>query len=725
MRTEVRRIAARLPRGGRAASACGGGARWRGVGVAAAIALAAPVPLTGQVEDTTAVVEIPEVVVSVARAPLDLRAAPFAIATSSRSGADRALPGLALDGVLRLVPGVQVDNRYNHALGERISVRGMGARAQFGVRGVKVVFDGIPATLPDGQTALGHVDPAFVQEVEVIRGPASGLWGNAAGGVIQFATAFPPSAGARHVLGLTTGSHGFLRAGLESAGRSADGAYVVHASRLGYGGYREFNRARSLRAHLRVMHRLGPGELQVVAGAVDYDARNPGSLSAEAMREAPDRAFPNNVRQRTGERGAQEQAGLAWTGATPIGLVEWSAYGVRREIENPIPPQIIALARLAGGSRAAVHAARAVGTATLRWSLGLEAAVQRDDRRNFANLEGERGPVTLDQIERVTDLATFGQLAVSSGGLTAVAALRQDRYRFSAADRLVTGENPDDSGSRRLQALSPAIGVAAEVSPRLTMYANATTSFETPTTTELANRPDGAGGFNPELDPQRTRSLELGARATPGTRASLELAVFRLRVVDALIPYEVEAAPGRQFFRNAGSAVHQGLEIAAAADAGRGTRVTVSYAFTDARFREFTVRDVDHSGNRVPGVSPHRLDASVSRRAPAGWSVGLDAAFRSATPVDDANAHEAGGYLLLDAGGTLPFRVAGSRTELVLGVTNLTDRLYASSFVVNAFGGRFYEPGPGRAAYVGLTMAVPAAGRTPGGRGPVVLRAGR
>lgn len=711
------KYAARLSSGRRAALLIGPERHARAVLLVLSLALLGfPGRAVAQEEDTARVVEIPEVLVTVTRAPLELRLAPYSITTIVRTPAARARPGIALDEALRFVPGVQVDNRFNHALGERISVRGMGARAQFGVRGVRVVFDGIPATLPDGQTALGHVDPAFVHRVEVIRGPASGLWGNAAGGVIQMSTALPTREGSVHGAGITAGSHGLLRTGIETGARWANGAYLVQASRLGYGGYREFNEARTYRAHARVVQGVGPGEIELVAGGVDYDAQNPGSLSRALLEEDPAAAFPNNVRQRTGERGGQWNVGATWRTPSPFGPMRWSGYLIDREIENPIPPQIIDLDRVSGGVRGSLDGAASMGPALARWTVGVEAESQRDDRRNHANEEGDRGELTLDQLERVRALAAFGQLALSLGDrVTGVAALRHDRFRFAAEDRLITGADPDDSGVLRLGATSPSLGLAYELSPRLRLFVNATTSFETPTTTELANRPDGAGGFNPGLRPQRAVSLEAGGRMAPAGGAALELSIFRLAVEDALIPFEVESAPGRQYFRNAGTAMHRGLEGSATVPIGRHARIRSAYAYTDARFGDFIVDGTDHSGNRVPGVAPHRLDAAVDGRTSAGASLELAVRHASGTAVDDANQQSSDAYTLLDARGIVPARIGALRGALLIGITNLSDRPYVTSVVVNAFGGRYYEPGPGRSAYLGLAVSAggdPAAGDT-------------
>ena len=175
---------------------------------------------------------------------------------------------------------------------------------------------------------------------------------------------------------------------------------------------------------------------------------------------------------------------------------------------------------------------------------------------------------------------------------------------------MITAENPDDGGERTFSAWSPSIAANLEVAPAQWIYANVSRAFETPTTTELANRADGAGGFNPELEPQRAISYEIGARGRFGAAALYELALYQANVRDALIPFEVAAAPGRQFFRNAGSARHRGVEAGIELRPGAGVEVRGAYTFTDARFRDYVLDGERLDGNRLPGATPHRFQAA-------------------------------------------------------------------------------------------------------------------
>ena len=658
--------------------------------------------------DTLGSVALPPVVITALRTPFELVRVPYALTVRTGEEIGEGKPGLALDEALEGVPGVQVDNRFNYALGERIAIRGFGARTQFGVRGVKVLIDGIPATMPDGQTTLNHVDPAILGRVEVLRGPASAAYGNAAGGVILLETAAAGSGPFREELRVVAGSHGLLRTQATTSGRTGAASYLVHLSRLAYDGYREWNDAETVQASARYSRESDRAALTVVAHGVDYEARNPGSLSEALLREDRDQAFANNVRQKTGEEGRHGQLGATWSGRLGPGELRLAAHGIVRDLDNPIPPRIIELERSALGARAAYALALGAAANAPQLIIGAEVERQRDDRRNFVNDQGERGEVALDQLERVRSGSAFAQLAIPlTAALSALAGMRYDHFRFGAEDRLISASNPDDSGERTMQAWSPSLGLTAVVAPALSAYANVATSFETPTTTELANDVDRAGGFNPSLDPQLARSYELGARGAFGATVSYDAALYYARVRDALIPFEVPGVPGRQFFRNAGSTIHRGVELGISLFPHASVAARASYAYTDVEFDEYETSSGSFDGNDVPGIAPHRAQLTVSLRPRRAWFAESTVRYSSAIPVTDANDAWSPAHALVDlrAGMRPPPRSAVGMAPFV-GLSNLFDRRYNSSVVVNAFGGRYFEPGPGRTFHVGLQLTL-------------------
>src|SRR5688500_2577802 len=350
--------------------------------------------------------------VSVLRTPLPPLRAPFAVSAVGGEGERVARPGLALNEALAAIPGVQVDNRYNYALGERISIRGLGARAQFGVRGVRVLLDGLPATLPDGQTQLNHVDVASLGGAEVARGPASALYGNAAGGVIRLSTPPPPPVPLASEYHATFGQDALLRLNGSAGGTLGRATYRASLTRLKYGGYREHQSAANSLAGFNLGLHRGANTLRVVFTAVRYEAKNPGALSDSALRVDRSRAVPANVSQKAGETGRQRQLGVTWERALGAGSLEVTGYGLARSIDNPIAIRYIDLDRGAGGARAVwTGGLRRV----LRWTGGAEWELQRDHRVNHENLQGERGAELLDQVERVSSLGAFAALSAGTG----------------------------------------------------------------------------------------------------------------------------------------------------------------------------------------------------------------------------------------------------------------------------------------------------------------------
>ncbi|HYC51098.1 MAG TPA: TonB-dependent receptor [Gemmatimonadaceae bacterium] len=676
-------------------------------------------PLGAQVDSTRRdTAYLAPTVVTVVRTTMDVARAPYAVGVTTRDEIQRGRPGLALDEALAGIPGVQVDNRFNYALGERISIRGFGARAQFGVRGVRVLLDGVPMTLADGQTSLNNVDVASVARAEVVRGPASAMHGNAAGGVIQLASDDPVDMreGGRGSLSTDYGEHAMLRTHLGIGAHSGRVDYALTASRLRYDGYRRWNEAQNDRLSVRATADFaGDKRLGVNFNWVDYDAQNPGGLSAALLAADRRQAFTNNVRFQTGEEGKQGQLGATWDQDLAGARLNVSAHGLQRRIENPIPQRIVAIDRHAGGARVALSGAPVVASRALRLSAGGEWQLQRDDRRNFISNDGVRGADTLNQLEHVNNVAAFTQAVVDlHPRLVFMAGARYDHIRFEADDRLIGtagGGNPDDSGERTMRAVSPSVGLSFRALSLLDVYSNFSTSFETPTTSELSNQESGAGGFNPTLEPQRTRSVEGGVNGRilgVGLAGTYQISVYNARVTDALIPFELASLPGRQYFRNAGSTTHRGVETAVSLALPRDFALRASFTHTDARFDDYAVTSAGattvYDGNRVPGVAPNRADATMSY-LPRRFFVDWDTRASSAIPVNDANSDRSPSYVI--HGLRLGARDIALGTIGVTphaGVMNLFDREYNTSVVVNAFGGRFYEPGPPRSFYGGIAL---------------------
>jgi iron complex outermembrane recepter protein len=656
------------------------------------------------------VYRLPPIDATVARGALPRDRVPFAISVVEAGQLHPAMPAVDLHEVLRVVPGVLVGNRHNLAMDTRIVVRGFGARSAFGVRGVRIMLDGIPLTLPDGQAALTNVDVGSLGRVEVLRGPAASLYGNAAGGVIALTSREPPPEGLLEAR-LAVGSYGTsdplnLARYQANAGRTgARDSWFVGLSHLSTDGFREYSRAR--RSGLSARYRRALGENSAVTTILNVAAvplaENPGALPLDSALQRPRMAWPQNVNSGSSKEVAQAQGGVAFTHDAGPAMLEAAAYGLGRSMDNPLPfGRYIQLRRTGWGARVV---ARGTAPAPTTWAVGVEANAQRDDRLERDNVAGEPvGPVYQDRIDRVVSIGPFAfvqaslapRLAIRAGG-------RYDAVAFDSDDRL--GESGTDRPARRvLDAWSGSAGALVDLGHGVRTWSSLSTWFQTPTTTELINAPPAPGetccqtGFNPELEPQDGWGWEVGVGGGSGS-VRWEVVGFDLRVRNEILPFQVEGAQGRDFYRNAGRSSHRGLEVAAQAPVGRDWATALAYTYSAYRFAE--PLDATLTGNRLPGIPPHRVEARISWSR-AGNMLGLDVEWADHSPVNDANTARAPSYTLLDLRAARAVRTRSATLEPFLALTNVLDSRYSSSVVINAFGGRYHEPGPGRAVLTGI-----------------------
>jgi len=376
---------------------------------------------------------------------------------------------------------------------------------------------------------------------------------------------------------------------------------------------------------------------------------------------------------------------------------------------------------LAGGNLRATFPFSTFG-AENRFTLGTELQYQNDWRQNFTNCNDvpppapspacttagvERGSVTLNQREIVSSSGVYGRDEIALGERFSVTAgARADAVRFRVKDKLISATNPDDSGERLLDAVSPMFGVLARLSDFHSVYANVSTAFETPTATELGNQPSGAAGVNPDLKPQRSLTYEAGIKGIAAGALQYNAVLFSTRVQDELIPFDIPGGNGRRYFRNAGRTSRRGAELGLAVEAGP-IGVGGSYSYANYRFVDFTVGTSDYAGNRIPGIPRQTFQATITLRSTLATLV-TEANVADRMFVNDANSESSPGYAVFNARITSGAFREGSGVELVGGIQNLFDTPYVSSVSVNAAGGKFYEPGSQRSVYLGLTLQAAA-----------------
>ncbi|MBA3557579.1 MAG: TonB-dependent receptor [Gemmatimonadaceae bacterium] len=674
--------------------------------------------LTSGVSAQTPAVPLAPVEVTVtrdaARSPLEL---PFAI---TRIQPDSARPGQrqsSLEETLALLPGVIVANRTNPTQDPRISIRGFGARSAFGVRGVRILRDGIPLTLPDGQTPVDYLDLEAVGSVEVIRGSASALYGNAAGGVIDLRSGDAPADPIALQLRGWSGGSGYRRWVAAAGGRSGIARYQGHLAQTRSDGFRQHSRQEITSGSVRLTARVSGTELALNGIGFHMPvAENPGALTAAEFESDYRMADELNVRKGARKKVRQGQLGFSASRGSRQRDMFASVYAGQRTLDNPLTFAIVDIDRATAGATLRGSTAVRVAGISGRLSAGLDVQSQRDDRLNFANcfdneltvptavcpgVGEERGTLRLDQRERISSIGPFARAEAELGRYGVSLGARADNVKFRVEDGLILANNPDDSGERTLRAVSPMAGVVARIGKLHSAYANVSTAFETPTTTELANQADGTAGINADLDPQFATTYELGMKGIARSRIRYELTGYASRVRDELLPFEVPDGAGRRYFRNAGRTRRRGLE-AAASTVFRSVELGATYTFSHFQFINFVVDSVRYDGNRLPGIPQQQFQAYATWRGRNAF-VSADGTFAGSMFANDANSVRAGGYEILNlrAGGSIAGQAWLSPT---IGVQNIFSRRYVPSVNINATADKFYEPAAGRVVYAGLTV---------------------
>ncbi len=667
-------------------------------------------PLSADAGNRNSSPVLEEVVVTATRIPTDIQDLPFAAGVVDRDDVQRARQQLGLDESLVAVPGLFFQNRYNFAQDLRIAIRGFGARANFGIRGIRIFADDIPLTLPDGQGSVDSIDLGSIEQIQVIRGPFSAVFGAASGGVIDIRTEDGPET--PFISGrFNLGSYDFRQAQFKAGGQLGKLNSLANFTGSSLEGYRDHASYESRLLNSKFRYDFNEtARLTLVFNAVDSpEADDPGGLNAAEVEQNRRQAAPRNLLFNAGESLDQQSLGLAFR--KEIGSNQelmLRNYYVKRQFNSLQPFTLnsngqggsIDLSRNFSGLGGSYSWNTELGALGNRIIAGLDYDAQRDHRKRYINNEGVVGELTTNQDEDVTTTGLYVQDVLN---LTANASLtlgaRFDIIDYEVSDRTGSG----GSGQRKFNQFSPMAGLDWSVHEGLNFYGNISSSFDPPATTDLAN-PDGATGFNQALDPQTATNYEVGIKGLLTGRMRYEVALFFIDVRDEIVPYELSGS-GQSFFENAGASSHDGLEASLSAELFPGLTATVTYTWSDFTFDQFQGLDgEDYNGNRIPGVPEHLFNFDLYWSHPSGFFAGWDTLYVGRFYADNANTVETDDYFVssLRAG----YRWTGGDWifEPFLGVNNLFNEKYMDNIRLNAAFGRYYEPAPERNVYAGASL---------------------
>ncbi|MGY0504657.1 TonB-dependent receptor family protein [Luteimonas sp. e5] len=626
---------------------------------------------------------------------------------------------------LQSVPGVLALERHNHAQDLQLQSRGFGARSTFGIRGLALVVDGIPASALDGQGQASAFALSMLDRIEVLRGPLALPHGNAAGGAIVGESLLTDEDSVR--LSAWIGGHGSHRGSLRVDQRVGQVQARAGLSRFRTRGHRAHSAARRDEAHF--LARWEPASGHEVRVGLDLlrqpDTDDPLGLTPAQWRQNPNATDAAAIMHDTRKRIDNRQGGLHWRAAHGDGAeTRASLWHVRRDIVQflAIPAAAQLAPSHAGGVIDMDRASTGVSLAHQRaladgaWAVGLEAGRLDEDRRGFENHvdghPGVRGRLRRDERNRIDVRDLWASVERRFGDdWSMLAAARHGQLRFSSHDRYIAPGNGDDSGRLRYRETAFSAGLLRRLGAHGEAFASLGRGYETPTVTELAYRPDGSGGFNRDLRAARHAGIEAGMRWR-GPRLEGSIALFRIEVEDEIV--QAASSGGRTSFANAARTRRDGLEAGMHARAHRNLSWRLAANLIDARFRQGWNSQVVRggqiegrtipAGNRIPGIPRASGFAALDwHRADHSLAASLEATTRSAIPVDDRNREMAPGHVRT----ALALRWRHPDTpgwHAFLRVDNLFDGDHVGSVIVNESNGRSFEPAPGRTFTLGIGL---------------------
>ncbi|EOE3716190.1 TonB-dependent receptor PqqU [Klebsiella pneumoniae] len=653
---------------------------------------------------------------------------PAAVSVVNGDEMRQAAPRVNLSESLGAVPGLQVQNRQNYAQDLQLSIRGFGSRSTYGVRGLRIYVDGIPATMPDGQGQTSNIDIGSVDTIEVLRGPFSALYGNSSGGVINVTSQTgtqPPTVEASSYYG----SFGTWHYGMKATGTVGDGShagdvdYTVSTNRFTTHGYRDHSGARKNLANARLGVRINDvSKLTLLLNSVDIKANDAGGLTADEWRDNP-RQSPRGDQYNTRKNTRQTQAGLRYerqlSAQDDLSVMMYAGERETTQFQSiPRAPQlkpshaggVIDLTRhYQGIDTRLTHRGELLVPVTLTAGLDYEnMSERRKGYENFVMVNGapqygEQGALRRNERNLMWNVDPYLQTQWQlTDKLSLDAGVRYSSVWFDSNDYYITPGNGDDSGDASYHKWQPAGSLKYALTDAWNVYLSAGRGFETPTINELSYRSDNQSGLNFGLKPSTNDTVEIGSKTRIGN-GLFTAALFQTNTDNEIVVDS--SSGGRTSYKNAGKTRRQGMELGLDQQFGESWRLKAAWTWLDATYRTNVCDDASCNGNRIPGIARNMGYASFGYQPEQGWYAGSDIRYMSDIMANDENTAKAPSWTVV--GLTTGYKWSYGRMDMDLfgRIDNLFDREYVGSVIVNESNGRYYEPAPGRNYGIGLNLA--------------------
>ena len=666
---------------------------------------------------------LPDVVVSASRAAQRSFDVPASISAVDRDAIESAGPQVNLSESLNRVPGLTILNRQNYAQDLQVSIRGFGARSAFGIRGIRLLVDGIPATTPDGQGQGSSISLTSTERLEVLRGPLALLYGNSSGGVIQAFTRDAPEVpeiGAQYYLG----SFGLRRADVQYAGRIGGLGLVADYAVFSTDGFRDNSRTERKQFNGKLTFEpTDRTRVNVVFNQFDMPlAQDPVGLTAAQLAANPAQAGTNAIARNLRKIVIQNQLGssVVHTLDADRSVTGRLYYGTRENLGYQALGATggwVGLNRAYYGAGLQYNQRSKIGGTAVNWVAGYEFDLSRETRQAGAAVRGEKTSTTRNEINQAENSDFFAQATADlSEKFSVTGGVRSSSVRFKSDDNFLTDGN--GSGATSYQATSPVLGVTWHATDSLNVYANYGKGFESPTLAEVAYNGTGVPGFNTALNASNSQHYEVGAKWQPNRQSRVDFTLYQIDTTDEIVV--LSNTGGNSTFKNAPGTKRNGWELHASTLLGANWRTSLAASQIDATYSQAYTSGTTPvaAGNKIPGIPQTFLFADVvwksqpfadvSRKtATPGTQAALEFTQAGRLYANDINTVSADGYATLNARVSHGWKVGSGNLTAYARIDNLTDERYVGSVIVNQAGAQFYEPAPGRNWTLGLRLNVP------------------
>ena len=668
------------------------------------VLISLPTLIFAQNDSTLRTKELQAVTISSSRFIAKDIQTPLAITVIDQSRLQIGQSKMSVFESLGAVSGVFAMNSENFNQDLRISIRGFGARSAFGIRGIKVIVDGIPESIPDGTSKLGNLDVGTMERMEIIKGPSSGLYGNASGGVISIFTENPTSPFAE--IQTQIGAYGLQRYQFKAGQTVNKWTYFVSASRLTSTGFRDHSALeRNFYNGKLIYHFSENTKFTFLANHTDSPkAEDAGGLTQMDIDKNRRQVRQQNLDFDASETFKQSRIALIYDQRiNEKHALNARVFYLNRDFasKQPLEPsgQIAFQRNFAGGGFNYQFT-----TNKYRLKTGLDLENQQDNRQRYDNKkEGIRSTLRLDQQEEFNNIGIFllQELSLSTKFRLSLNT-RFDDIQLKISDKFLSDGN--QSATQSFQRFSPMVGLSFSPTPSSSIYTNISTNFETPSLNELSNNPSGTGGFNSNLNPQKSRNYEVGYKGILGKKFRADVALFYIEVEDEIVPYQLAGQVGRNYFRNAGLSERKGLELGLTYKILVGLTAYFNYTYSDFQYKSYQTAAGKFDGNILPGIPKHNIYGEIRYFSAKGFYTTAQVRKISKIYADDTNTAQNNEYVTVNLKAGYQVKIGNFQIEPFVGMNNVFNEIYNANVQINATANRYFEPAQGSFVFGGISF---------------------